>query len=227
MSGITENGRTLTLLRGLRRLVLAAASLVAIAAVLWVARAPILTAIGRFLTVEDTLEPADVILMFPGEANVRPTRVAELYDIGLAPTVVIPRSQNPDGDTSGVLPNLTDAAAAVMQRLGVPSDAIVILKTPGGSTSTRDDVRIFREYVERHDVRRVIGVTSMYHTRRARWALRRALDGLPIEIMMAPAPELRFSEDDWWQSEDGMVTYFKEYVKWAHNYFHWRRDSGS
>lgn len=205
----------------LRRLVLAAASFIGIAAVLWVARVPILTGIASFLTVEDIIEPGDVILMFPGEANTRPTRVAELYDAGLAPTIVIPRVENPDGDTLGVMPNMTDAAAVVMQRLGVPRDAIVVLKTPGGSTSTRDDVRIFREYVERHDVRRVIAVTSMYHTRRARWALRRALDGLSVDIMMAPAPELGFSESDWWQSEDGLITYFQEYLKWVHNYFNW------
>lgn len=207
--------------RGVQRLVLAVASLVGIAVVLWLARAPILTAIAAFLTVEHTIEPADVILVFPGEANVRPTRAAELYGAGLAPTIVMPRVANVDGDTLGVMPNMTDAAAVVMQRLGVPRDAIVVLKTPGGSTSTRDDVRIFREYVERHDVRRVIAVTSMYHTRRARWALRRALDGLSVEIMMTPAPELGFSENDWWQSEDGMITYFQEYVKWVHNYFNW------
>lgn len=200
---------------------MAVASLVGIVAILWLARAPILTAIARFLTVEDPVEPADVILMFPGEANVRPTRTAELYDAGLAPTIVVPRARNPNGDTLGVMPNLTDAAAVVMQRLGVPREAIVVLDTPGGSTSTREDVRIFREYVERHGVRRVIAVTSMYHTRRARWALRRALDGLSVKIMMAPAAELSFSETDWWQSEAGMVSYFEEYVKWVHNYFNW------
>lgn len=211
----------MTTFRSLGRLVLAVASLAGIAALLWIARAPILTAIASFLTVEDTIEPADVILIFPGEANVRPTRAAELYDAGIAPTVVIPRAQNPGGDTLGVMPNMTDAAAVVMQRLGVPRDAIVVLKIPGGSTSTRDDARLFREYVERHDVRRVVAVTSMYHTRRARWALRRALDGLPVKIMMAPAPEPGFSEDDWWRSEAGMIAYFQEYVKWVHNYFNW------
>lgn len=211
----------MTSLRSLGRLILVAASLAGIAAALWLARAPMLTAAASFLTVEDTVEPADVILMFPGEANVRPTRAAELYDAGLARTIVMPRAENPDGDTLGVMPNMTDAAALVMQRLGVPRDAIVVLKTPGGSTSTRDDVRLFREYVERHDVRRVIAVTSMYHTRRARWALRRALEGLAVDIMMAPAPELGFSESDWWQSEDGLITYFQEYLKWVHNYFNW------
>lgn len=204
-----------------RRLVLAVASLIGVGAVLWFARARILTAIAAFLTVEDTLEPADVILMFPGEVNTRPTLAVELYYAGLAPTIVIPRSQNIDGDTLGVMANYTDAAAVVMQGLGVPRDAIVVLKTPGGSTSTREDAQLFRDYVERHGIRRVVAVTSMYHTRRARWALRRALEGLSVNIMMAPAPELGFSESDWWRTEAGMIAYFQEYVKWVHNYFNW------
>ncbi|MGH7577177.1 MAG: YdcF family protein [Longimicrobiales bacterium] len=211
----------MTWLKSVPGFILAGVSLVGIAALLWLLRVPILTGIATFLTVEDTVEPADVILMFPGEVNVRPTRTAELYDAGLAPTIVVPRTQNPDGDTLDVMPNITDAAVLVMQRLGVPPDAIVVLKTPGGSTSTRDDVRIFRDYVERHGIRRVVAVTSMYHTRRARWALHRALDGLSVKIMMAPAPETRFSEDDWWQSEAGLILYFEEYVKWVHNYFNW------
>lgn len=209
----------MTTFKLLRRLVFAAASFVGAAAILWFARASILTAVATFLTVEDTLTLADVILMFPGEANVRPTRAAELYGAGLAPTIVLPRVQNPDRESLGVMPDITRIAAAAMQRLGVPRDAVVVLRTPGGSTSTRDDVRIFREYVERHDVRRVIAVTSMYHTRRAQRVLRRGLDGLPVEIMMAPAPEHHFSEENWWRTERGMVVYFREYVKWVYDYF--------
>lgn len=194
---------------------------VLIPVVLWIARAPILTAPAAFLTVEDALTPADVILVFPGEVYSRATRAVEVYEAGLARTVVMPRAEDPVGDTLGLLPNSTDAMAVVMQRLGVPREAIVVLETPGGSTSTRDDARIFRQYVERHDVRRVIAVTSMYHTRRARWALRRTLTGLPVEIMMAPALDQRFSERDWWTSEAGMIAYFQEYLKWVHNHLHW------
>lgn len=185
--------------------------------VLYLARAPLLTAAGRFLIVEDPLEPADVILVLAGNASTRPQKAAELHRDGWAPAIVIPRPEDTLANELDIMPNFTDAAVAMMQQLGVPRSSIVVLTVPGGSTSTVDDVRMFRGYAVQHGVRRAIVVTSNFHARRTRWALRKVMRGHPLDIMMAPAEDPRFDASNWWKHEDGLVSYAQEYLKWIHN----------
>jgi uncharacterized SAM-binding protein YcdF (DUF218 family) len=195
--------------------------LLAVVLLLWLARAPILTGMAEFLTVEDSVAQADVIFVFAGEAYVRPTRAAELYGQGVAPVIVIPRPEDGPAQAAGVQMNPTDASVLLMERLGVPRTSIVTLTVLGGSTSTIEDARLFRPYVERNGIRRVIAVTSNFHTRRARWVLRRALDGLPVDIRMAGANDPRYDERSWWKTESGLIAYVEEYLKWVQNRFQW------
>ena len=183
----------------------------------YLARVPILTALGEFLTVEDRLAPADAIFVLAGEANVRPATAAELYRAGLAPRILIPRPEEYLSHELLELQNVTEAAVMVMRRLGVPDSAITVLEMPGGSTSTIDDARLLRDHVLAHDLRRIIVVTSAFHTRRTRWVLGEVLDRERVTLMMAPAPDPRFDESNWWKSEAGLVAYAEEYLKWIHN----------
>lgn len=193
----------------------------ALLSALYLARAPILTATAAFLTVADSIERADVIFVLAGEANVRPDKAAQLYAGGWAPIVVIPRPEDYESHPLAPLPNVTDVATALLERLGVPRSDIVVLTAPGGSSSTIEDALMFRGYAEQHAVRRVLVVTSMFHTRRTRWIMRRALDGLPVQLIMVPAADRRFDETNWWRTEAGMLAYFQEYVKWLHNRTQW------
>lgn len=183
----------------------------------YLARGWILTWLGEFLTVEDAPARADAIFVLGGEANVRPARAAELYHAGLAPRILIPRPENFLSHELTSAPNITDVATEAMRRLGVPDSAITLLEMPGGSTSTIDDARLLRAYAERHGIRRVLVVTSAFHTRRTRWVLRRVLDGLDVTVLMVPAADPRFNERNWWRYEAGLLAYVEEYLKWLHN----------
>jgi uncharacterized SAM-binding protein YcdF (DUF218 family) len=209
--------RTLPSSRRLRRFVVAASVLAVLLVAAYLARGAILTALGEFLTVEDDPAQADVIFVLAGEANVRPARASELYHAGLAPRILIPEPEPFPSHASIALPNVTAVATEVMRHLGVPDTAIVVLEMPGGSTSTIDDARLLRAYVERHGVRRVLVVTSMFHARRTRWVLRRVLKGLDVAVLMAPAADTRFNERNWWRHEAGLLAYVEEYLKWLHN----------
>jgi uncharacterized SAM-binding protein YcdF (DUF218 family) len=189
--------------------------------VTYLARAAILTAMAEFLTVEDAIAPADVIYVLGGEAYVRPAKAAELYKAGLGPRIVIPQPEDSPSHDLVAVPNVTDIAVVLLQKLGVPDSAIVVLRVPGGSTSTVQDARLFRDYVSRHDVRRAIVVTSMFHSRRTRWAIRKALEDRTVQVMMSPADDSRFNERNWWTVEAGILAYVEEYLKWIHNITHW------
>lgn len=181
-------------------------------------RTPILTRVGKFLVVSDPLVPADLIYVMGGDLDTRPLKAAQLFRSGHAPRVVLPAAETGMAEQLGIRPNNAIEAAQLLQRLGVPDSAIVLLRQPGGSTSTLDDARLLAVYLKRHQFRRVIAVTSEFHTRRSRWALRKILGDLSVDLRMAAADDPRYDVDDWWSREAGMVDCITEFIKFIHNF---------
>lgn len=200
-----------------RRLGAALAAILLFVALLLLLRGPLLRSAARFLTVQDPLEHADAILMFAGDIDARPPLTAELFRQGLAPRVVLVRPEDRAAQRLADVPNESELARRVLIRLGVPDSAITIVPADTPATSTREEASVFAAYVERTGMQRVIAVTSAYHTRRSRWALRRALESDSVRVMMAPAEHEGFDETNWWRSEDGLLAYVIEYLKLIHN----------
>jgi uncharacterized SAM-binding protein YcdF (DUF218 family) len=184
--------------------------------VLWLARAPILTAAGNALYVRDSVGPAEVIYQFGGGFIERSRVAADLYRRGLAPRIVLMRVyQAPD--LAGTYPNETDITLRILGRLGVPRSAIEVYGGGDGASSTTEEAEKLARLMRQDGRRRVIAVTSWYHTRRARWALRRAFGDLPVELKMAAAPTVDWDETNWWRREAGVIAIAEEYLKFLHN----------
>lgn len=198
-----------------RGLLVALATLLLAAALAWLLRAPILTGVARFLAVHDRVQKADAIFVFGGDPDVRPFAAAALYRRGWAPRVLVPGMETGKLAEMGMVPTQTELFTTVLRREGVPDSAVTVLRMPGGTASTTDDVAVLRAYLRRTGLRSVIAVTTSYHTRRARRALRRGLRGMPVRVAMAGTPARGFDETNWWRREQGLVTYFTEYVKLA------------
>ncbi len=181
----------------------------------WALRAPLLTGAARWLTVDDRPARGDFVYVLGGELHTRPFHAARLYRAGVAPRVVLARVRDLPATELGLFPNETDVSVRVLRRLGVPDSAIVVLRLPGGASSTAEEARALRDHLRRTGARRVVVVTNAYHTRRARWALRRGTRGVPAEILMSPARARGFDETDWWRSEEGLITYLNEYIKFG------------
>lgn len=179
----------------------------------WVLRVPLLTGVGDYLIVEDELHPAEIIFLLNGDFNTRPFYAAELYAQGLAPRIVIARVEPSPAERLGLLPNETDISARILEMQGVPAEAITILPVPGGVTSTYEEAAVLRAYVEASGIRRVILVTSAFHTRRAGWIVRQELKGLDVTIELAAARNPDYDETNWWQSEAGLINVNNEYIK--------------
>ncbi|HET7228513.1 MAG TPA: ElyC/SanA/YdcF family protein [Longimicrobium sp.] len=198
-----------------RRLLVAVLSLALACALAWVLRAPILTAAARYLSVHDPLRKADAIFVFGGDPDIRPYAAAALYHRGLAPLVLVPGMETGRLAADGLVPTQTQLFLSVLKKEGVPDSAVRVLAIPGGTTSTSDDARVLRDWIGQTHARRVIAISTTYHTRRCRLALRRALKGMDVRVMMYGAPTRGYSERDWWKTEPGMVTYVNEYLKLA------------
>ena len=120
-----------------------------------------------------------------------------------APLILLVSPGQPTEVESGLvrqganLPNEAEVAAMRLTTLGVPADRIGILE--GFPDNTADEGEHLRTYALSRKWRAVIVVTSKPHTRRAALAMRRALDGAPIRIVIRST---RYDDTDparWWQ----------------------------
>ncbi len=166
---------------------------------------PLLTWFAYRFRFEDAPVQSDAIVVLLGGPHDRPTKAAELYRQGMAPVILMGRTEEAPIDE-------TETHRRALMRSGVPSDAIKIL--PGGAVkNTYDEALRVRDYVRTHPVRRVIIVTTAYHTARARWTFRKVLRGLPVGIRMAASQDPRFTEADWYTRDDGINEYMSEAMK--------------
>ncbi len=183
--------------QALRNILAALAIILLLAVLAFTFRSQILTGVADYLIVNDKLQPADVIFLLNSEVNTRPFRASELYKQGLAPVIVIARSENTPTVDLGLVPNDTDLSVGVMEKLGVPAEKIIVLPFPGGVTSTFDEASALRQYIQTHPIHRIILVTSAFHTRRARWTFEKVLAGLPVTLEMAAVPYDGFDQTNW------------------------------
>ncbi len=173
---------------------------------------------GRFLVVSDPLPPrADAIVMLAGSVSDRVLEAARLYRAGVAPIVVLTRERLRRGAPAlrarGVrLPEEPDLARQALVALGVPPDAVRIVRQRASSTTT-EALEIAR-WACRRGLRHLVVVTSPSHTRRARLILARAL-GHHVALTMRPAPAAVFPAARWWRQRRAVKEVLLEYQKLA------------
>ena len=159
--------------------------------------------LGAFLYDEQPLQRADAIFVFAGTRMERALEAADLYKQGYAELVVLTEELS-DGaieELAGrgiMVPTDAEVARDVMIRLGMPPDAIVI--APGVHNSTGQEAQTLRSLARVRGWRRVIVVTSKFHTRRAGLAARREVGGMGVEVI---ARGSRYDSADaahWWRT---------------------------
>ncbi len=177
--------------------------LLALLALMYLFRRPLLRAGGEWWVVDDGLEKADAIVLLSDDnyhAD-RAARAAELYHAHWAPRIV----------ASGRMLRRYAGIAELMQRdlteRGVPADAVVRL--PHSADSTREEAQVVQQLVAERGWRRILVVTSNYHTRRTRYIYRRVFPA-SIEVRVVPAWDSGFDPGHWWHSRRGVKLFLHE-----------------
>ena len=186
-----------------RRMFQTGAALVLLALAAYAASTPLLTAIGDQLIHADPPERVDAIIVLAPFLD-RVMEGADLYRQGHAPVVILTRATRDAGEQELIDLQIIEGSEERKRRaliaLGVPADAIVILDPVVDSTA--DEARAFAEWARRRPIRRVIVVTSPLHTGRSRLTFIRAVENLPIEVLVRPSSRNAFRSDTWWRSRD-------------------------
>lgn len=140
------------------------------------------------LTLHDTPARSDAIVLLAGSHKERAPAAAMLYRDGYAPLVILTNDGVSSGWSAKYNRNLyqIEWAEEELVELGVPREKI--LKLPFYGSSTMFDALAVKRFLFRSGAKKIIVVTSDYHTRRALWTFRHALKEYTSDIAVFPAP---------------------------------------
>lgn len=166
--------------------------------------------VGRWLVVEDALEPAQAIVVLSGRTPIRAREAAEIYHQGFAAQVWVTRPVGPAEELAqmGVSYLGEDFYnEEVLLHLGVPTDAIRTLEKPVNNTA--EEVLEISEELRREGGRKVIVVTSKVHTRRVK-ATWKAKVGESPRLMVRYASEDGYDGAHWWRHTQDVLDVVRE-----------------
>ncbi len=182
------------------------------------AHAPLLTWMGDYLVVEDTLEPAAAIVVTGGQTPFRAMEAARLYHEGWATHVMLARSYLwPEERTLEALgvykPQEWEINREVLIRMGVPPSAIQVLKERPRN-SEEEIMAVIRAFQGASQP--VVIITSKYHTRRLHVLWKKlAVNGSPRLIVRATRDD-PFDPSAWWLDRRFALAVAREYLGLLH-----------
>lgn len=172
---------------------------------LYLVRHPFLRLMGGFWIVDDSPTHADAIVML-GDDNYsadRAARVAQLYKAGWAPHVIA------SGRYLRPYASIAELEEHDLEDRGVPAAAIVRLAHR--AENTRDETAAIAQLISAHGWKRILLVTSNYHTRRSRYLAERQFPP-GTELRVIAAPDSDYDPQSWWRTREGLKIFSHECV---------------
>jgi uncharacterized SAM-binding protein YcdF (DUF218 family) len=199
--------------RGLSIVVLLALGVIAA----WFWRGTLLRSAGGLWIVADPIAPSDAIVVLGGGVDTRPFAAADYYKRGLAKQILVADVRISPIERLEILPRHSDLNREVLIKLGVPAGAIVNFGRD--VRNTYDEAQGLVAWAHAASARSVIVPTEMFSTRRVRWLLRKELGAMHVEVRVQSLPPLEYGIEDWWQQEQGIITFQNEVLKYVYYRF--------
>ncbi len=172
---------------------------------IYLARRPLLGLAGSFWIVNDKPAASDAIVIL-GDDNYggdRATRAAELFKAGIAPHVVA------SGRYLRPYATIAELEQHDLIDRGVPAAAIV--RFDQHAENTKDEAAALAQLISARGWKRILLVTSNYHTRRARYICERTFPAGTILLVVA-APDSEYDPHSWWHTRLGEKRFVHEFA---------------
>jgi uncharacterized SAM-binding protein YcdF (DUF218 family) len=168
-----------------------------------------LDALGAYLVQAGPPEKADAALVLAGDGwGYRVLTAAQLERDGFVPKVLV---SGPNG-AYGLYE--CDLAIPFAVKRGYPESYFVHMEHSARSTVT--EAQAVLPVIRQMGLKRIIVVTSNFHTRRAGAIFRKAAPDLTI--LVVAAPDENFTTDGWWHNREGQKTFLYEWEKTVANW---------
>jgi len=179
---------------------------------LFLHRDAVLPCYFRWLDVGQPPEKSDFVMILLGDEDTRPFVAAALVNRNLASDVLIAQTE------TAALPAETwpaghQVAQGVLTARGVSKERIRLLPAP--SANTFGEARALADFLNKNPNATVTVVTNHFHSRRARWAFRRAAGRDRHRLRFVSAPHDDFDASNWWRSRCGFTVCTTECLRLA------------
>lgn len=170
-------------------------------------RAPLLRSLADWWVVDEPLEKAQAIVVLGGD-NVMGDRVrhaVRLYQAGWAPRVML------SGASLRSYFNEVELMEREAVNLGVPPEHLIPVRHT--AESTLEEALALRRVLAEHNFRKIIVVTSNFHTRRARRIFHAVYRKHGTRVIVSAAPDSNFNPTHWWEQREGRALLLLEWLK--------------
>ncbi len=172
--------------------------------VAWWLRSWILSEFASALIEDDGPHKADVAVVMGGDDyGTRILKAAQLARAGYVPMVLV------SGPIIFLGHHECDFTIDYAVKRGYP--ATLFRCVPNFCNSTRSETAFLGGYFREHNIRKILLVTSNFHTHRAAQLMRKQNPGLAVDVVAAPDPA--FTPETWWKTRDGKKTFLYEWMK--------------
>jgi uncharacterized SAM-binding protein YcdF (DUF218 family) len=179
--------------------------LIAFCFLVYLVRHPLLRLAGGFWIVNESPQASDAIVIL-GDDNYngdRAAKAADIFKAGWAPRVIA------SGRYLRPYAGIAELEAHDLESHGVPATAIVPFAHR--ASDTREECIDIGQLISLNGWKRILLVTSNYHTRRSEYICERVFpQGTALRVISAPDSE--YDPHTWWQSRGSMKIFFHELV---------------
>jgi uncharacterized SAM-binding protein YcdF (DUF218 family) len=179
----------------------------------WTARRALLRDAAALWIVSDAPIHADAAAVLGGGLEYRPFAVADFYRRGLVPKILVSNIGASPAERLGVLRSHVRENIEVLEKLGVPADAI----EPFGSNlkDTYAEAVALHEWAKRTGAHTILVPTDIFAARRLRWIMHHIF-GKDAAVLVPAVDPPDYTRNDWWQTEGGVVTFQNEVIKYVY-----------
>ena len=174
-------------------------------AALYLVRHPLLRLAGNFWISSDAPQTADAIVILSDDnySADRASKAAQLYREKFAPRIIA------SGRYLRPYASIADLMERDLMDRGVPQS--VVLRFAMHGQDTREEAEAIGQFCLSHGWKRILVVTSNYHTRRARYIYERVLPS-GFELRVISAPDDEYDPDNWWRTRESQKIFLHEFL---------------
>ena len=174
----------------------------------------ILTSYAAFFTINNAISGADAIVVLSGGEATRIPHALKLFAQGYAPRLLLTDEKKRNIRFTHLFSTNEEIAQAMIEELKMNVQIKTVPSLKKGATSTFDEAYDLLQLSKIEGFNHLILVTDAFHTRRAYHAFKTVFEGTEIRLEMSAAQNEIFTESNWWTSDQGILAYVLESIKY-------------
>ena len=159
-----------------------------------------------------SVEKVDAVIIPGGGLETRPFGAAKWYHAGKTKRLVTFNVEAPPTEELGITQPAHELTLEVLNKLKIPRDTVEVIAK--SVSSTQDEVIATRKWAEKNEIKSIAIMTEIFPSRRVNWAYENGFNGSDVEISVVALSPLRYTADNWWLHEEGLISFQNAIIKY-------------